>query len=1827
MLKLYAFATQFVYLLREGMKTFNTPKYRQFAKRLGRLIRHTVHFVSDHWENFKARNTGRMHRAMFNRLQLEYDCFFLRAAKCIFSSLKLGIWQYLADIPYGTISSDMLWRIFYVLHLDYQEESHSDFGSEITDWGEVLSSPDLQIQFQEKCAEAEETELYFLLSAFANMALSRGIKDEEFIKRVVMDLFYIGFVYDNTRETNCKNCRDLLSSVCTQHPFILSYIVQVLMLKVSDIGKLSFYLVQELPWKIWKPSDEDLSVLFMWLRSPITKVENITSRIILSHLNWEYGYLPVNHHISTAITVAEVFANLTAESVNQGILNSSVNTMSNFAMSTISTAGSQEQQFTKWSWELLSKLRLHMMDRSPREYDAILAGNPEIFKLLLDFDLSPVIEKVVAAAVGKQPMACYCILLLTQVGHALPEILERGLGLLKIILDSGRFDHAIELLMYIMPIFLSDTSAIEHSDLTYIMAKLVNADQTYLSLAKTMITGTFPGPVTKELGNMIQKMMSTFEHLCQFSAKDILELLVRILTKIHSWNTNSSVLYLLDIICSYAFGNKVCYWMVLMFFDDLHTENNKNATAGGLFSIFSSLGSHGHNLILSSGYSQFPWLSFFVLQAEDNYMKKTGLWRTLVTELSGDKQLEEALAAAGKSTEVHPPTSNQIIIYRWAQQAMDTPTTHPISFAFWQRFFSLYFSRPAELVEGQEGTCIGKKFFTGIINSMYFGKIKASLKASIDSLEKKLKSDEAGDFTEDMCKLFRTFHMWIEDGKLMEPSLYVPALSPAYDPAKLIKVLSGETPLWMEFYDKGKVLLALNESIQDWNNLHFRKTGPPSSSSSQFSLNDDNAEKRIIDRLHSYDSNLPAPPLRRLAKPIPSIPDFSSDEMLNHTLVGPLNSLNDFCENHCNNISAYGSLNCSYLEKVTKLWTDEEMSIYVSAACPGTTVDKEKVACSGPALVNLTYFDSKKQEGVAVMLENNRKEHTEVENQLLAPISAKYVVSAAVLNNIIQRILKSFEKDLGKGIKSIHLPLASQLFCKLAKATTENWLTVPPLRHFISECLENLATIVVSQGECQAGVVLDILKESPHLSSILTPHFFPTHKELLTIYAKISELPIGDGSLPFVLLSKLDLLEWLGSHPSGKDVTHLIGVLIRNLQITGNIPDSSRLMIHGLHRKHLNQILKFNFPQYYLEILKNILNLSGCNQVDPDIWYDLLNSIVAMKTAITSKTDNEEVQDKIKEFAEQGQFDYLTVLAVISEVASHFDKDRLKFGLYGLYPKYRSYMKPLSYFFSLLNMQMIHAEIIKHKGTLPPEVTDYLWRNLKTLFDPWVSPIDPSARPATANWIQQLSDEGHSLMPWIPGDSSLAKMVFDSMTQGIKIMIEYDGRNIVFSNLLSMYSSYYASAGIKDHIFGVVHPALSALNWAAFLPSLGDIDAMMKIISMFLPQCHAFLGTLFVQIDWQTFINNSDETALKRIVPAVLCLIIKLSSEPSVRQGGRLLSIATQAESWAWSCVEYPHYEALAQWYVMSVDCRCIVKHKERNPLDAAIIRLFLAAAEFNTDTQSSNTEKKQLMWVKCCAKLLSSVCSKQKNFLSINQPALHTTLRKLLEDMDKVCTVNSAGLMVKDFVSIFNTTSSSVLPGSALVVTESWMTHASTSSLLIPGFLNHSGLVVKDAKLSSSLLEITLENFFREEDSKPNWITVRQLIKWPSGGKIKELLEEAVTAGHCLVIYAYIDLKHCECINSQEERVLASTLLEYLRLLQSTAVPRLEPKLPLLYKKLLQLLHRQLEFTQESSWVVSSLGQFMEILISVAELSQGWGQNILGAIGLGELKNRKILI
>lgn len=53
LLKFIAFATNLVQLLGEGLKTYDTERFKQFSKMLSLLVRHTVLYVSNVNKIFK----------------------------------------------------------------------------------------------------------------------------------------------------------------------------------------------------------------------------------------------------------------------------------------------------------------------------------------------------------------------------------------------------------------------------------------------------------------------------------------------------------------------------------------------------------------------------------------------------------------------------------------------------------------------------------------------------------------------------------------------------------------------------------------------------------------------------------------------------------------------------------------------------------------------------------------------------------------------------------------------------------------------------------------------------------------------------------------------------------------------------------------------------------------------------------------------------------------------------------------------------------------------------------------------------------------------------------------------------------------------------------------------------------------------------------------------------------------------------------------------------------------------------------------------------------------------------------------------------------------------------------------------------------------------------------------------------------------------------------------------------------------------------------------------------------------------------------------------
>lgn len=115
-IKAIAFSSKFISILKRGLTTYDSERYKQFAKRLGRLMKHTLFYVSDIIQLYKTRD-GYKDLEEGQRIQVEFDELIFRSAHFIYASQKLSLFQYLADFPYHLVSTKSLWKLYYYLHV------------------------------------------------------------------------------------------------------------------------------------------------------------------------------------------------------------------------------------------------------------------------------------------------------------------------------------------------------------------------------------------------------------------------------------------------------------------------------------------------------------------------------------------------------------------------------------------------------------------------------------------------------------------------------------------------------------------------------------------------------------------------------------------------------------------------------------------------------------------------------------------------------------------------------------------------------------------------------------------------------------------------------------------------------------------------------------------------------------------------------------------------------------------------------------------------------------------------------------------------------------------------------------------------------------------------------------------------------------------------------------------------------------------------------------------------------------------------------------------------------------------------------------------------------------------------------------------------------------------------------------------------------------------------------------------------------------------------------------------------------------------------------
>ncbi|XP_028134145.1 ectopic P granules protein 5 homolog isoform X1 [Diabrotica virgifera virgifera] len=1781
-LRYLAFSTVVLRILHKGIKTYDQPRYNQFSKRLSRFIRHVAQYATDQWEQFlKVQKIEDM--AMLERLQVEYDAFFLRAIYYLYSSQKLGAWQFLAVVPYNMVSLKGLWKIFYFLH---SVDSHAvDILNRATeDYRKKIWESELRSQFEEKLGTLEDAEVYYLLNTFANMALARDKEDMDFIFSATVDLLKVGFISETTQENCCKSARILLTHITSKYPHLLSNILKEVKDNMDKIGALSLYLYEELPLSVWKITESDLELISrLLLNNSMSTYENKMARMILSRLNWDT--IPYEIHCDVAILVVQCVY--------------------------------QEPGIENWAWQTILRLKLHVSDKAFKEIGRVQ-----------DMERYDILMKGVRE---QNCLAVFVTLLMTSWGHLVPLICTKGLPQLLYLQTQQKHEAVLFVLYVVIPLFINSQECIINLErFQDILMNLLNADRGYISMAKNLVYGQ--NTVLQQFGNMVESQIMNYGYYNLESPRCLVRLWCNSLVSIPGWNKDMGIMYLLDVIIRTGFQHPDAIdavYEILREQSQCGTPQENVGTISSLFKWVSSTNTNGS--LISNSLSTYTWLAYVVISVEhEERERRTGLWNEVLIQLSKQKgkvNVDQAIKKAASALKIPAFTSGYLSIYRWAQQALDTPLDHPLLPLLWQKFFTLHLARiPNPSIV--EKACVGEKFFEGMVNFTFQKKIKRRLQESVDYFMSKLDVKDEDNpelskkpFYQKSHRIFKAFSLWLEEPTLQENNILLKNLPPQYESGYLVRIMQGEQSPWVEFLDAEQLTIEQQFHIRIWRVNNFREktnVNKPLLNAGSRVESDDPIE-RILRRLTSYDKPKPAPSISLSAPVVPNIEFGSKDEMFK-SLEPCFKTLKQCAHNHNLKLSEQKALDSAYKELVPQLYRSVLNRVKKKVPCKGKN---QTVYCSGAAEIVLEMQEARINERIDHQIQANRNTYESLLGKALQLSSLNLCVASVSL----QKTIKTLQSQLHCNPATAELGV--ELFYYILSLLNEEINSYPPTKTLFSMCLEKLGQSHICGVEYEMPRLLQRILQDSNLGEYLAPHFSPCNvgtANLLLMYSTICK-EVGKYDVAFALLSKFEIENWLRQKsPKISQRSQFIQSVIQALTTLGFDPPMASLTLHCLYEKHLLTVFEFQFPEHYGEVLVLLLKSSSgnpeTNLVAISVWMSILN-FLAQPVVLNLKLP---LRDQLRQYAQhQHILQHQELLETAELLARHFTQERLQYGIYGLYPKCRSYMDVYMLLLGTIGHGIIVSMLNTHQGLLGDKLCEKIWPYIRDMFAPWLVPYSmQNLKDNMASWIQQLADDRSVLLPWIPADTQFAQKILCSFKECISFVIHtLPASSSILSYIWQWYVTCYAHKSVKEHILMAVHQTFLTFPWHNFWPSIIDVECMLKVIDQYLPDCHAFLGHIFMAIPWTNWLNNlsTAPTQLRtRVYQCFINLIVKLCNEPNVRKNHseQAKSILVQAENFDWTILDASFYQYVLDWLVMSCDSSVIFKN---DPLDVDYRMLhflkIVSMCNGQQPTMSPETLSKRLTYVRTCVKLLSVYTNRNKSNIPRKEQDIYTLITRQLNDIEHmVSTEEEMITLLKEMLCCLNIESVKFI---ALKSFAKWVENKPGDGLIIRCLLQTMGTTVTEYDVLAELLEVTVNSYFLNtvlDGVLPSWREIGELLNILANKQTE--LQQAALNRNCLLALNAIFVQLISKHNNTE--ILLNLCLDWMmniKINEST-----EPKIPLIWCGFLMLVLQHAEKDEPTSGTI--LYKFTQILLQICDEKgpSKWGRGLLNVIGLSKQGN-----
>ncbi|KAI5613067.1 ectopic P granules protein 5-like isoform X2, partial [Silurus asotus] len=1882
MMKIFAFGSSLVELLAVGLQTYNRACYRQFVKRIGHIIRMTLCYVSDHWAQYVSltgvsRTTMQEQSFSMEKLQVEFDHLFLRAVLHVLKAKRLGIWLFMSEMPYGTLSSSMLWKIFYIMQCA-EMDGLDRLGCSLSVESCIQSLQEQihQEKFEAWLSEINSSDGICLLTAFAHMAQpKRTDADPEFVRTIVLEIYKVSYVSVATREIFSKVGRELLAAIATAHPGVISILLERMKETIDKVGMVSLYLFKELPLHLWSPNEDEVGVIRGWLLDySLTAVENKLACIILEGLNWGFQpsaclSLPAALHSEVALLVVEAYQKYLTDKPYAGIISEGLKQMSYLA-NIMRLGQTPETSFNQWAWDLALRLKLHTSERNPQgawcplpSFD--VPNIPEVTD-------SPTMHPVLKAIKAGIPIGCFLALDMTTIGHSLEKFCSEGIPLLKTLVQSRHLKVAIHVLENILPmVYHCPFYLLKNEQFLSCIQLFLQLDsgtpqgvtqQVTLKVAQHLI-GTSSCENIKLLNSMIQTHIQESSKVGRVGAVAVLEFWLQVLTKQNLWYRDKPIVYLLDHLCRAAFLHQQEECLQKLLYQQHKNALGYHGDKGLLSSIMGWIvaGNVTPSFIEGNALTSEVWLAWLVLNMESIFEEDSQLRRCVEHELVSNPALtpDQALKKAQLRLKLHVvPCLQRLMIYRWAQQALATSADHPLLPLIWQKFLHLYLHQPGPEFGLEAKGCIGKRYFHSAVHLTLLKDLKQRLVEVCDfhhAAGKALKVQSPSSDTHaegetttgtpitqfmtspelhvELVRLFSAFALWMDDESIQKQELYLPSLPKQYDAHRLATIMQGQQEPWMEYMDIERVQHELNEVLNLWIKVKSEPSFSQRNSSSIFTdfINPQAARERILTNLKKHDAPQCALILVPMKAPVPDVSTGSlSDIHASTSLIQEdLTKLQYQAKLAAVRETQQVALDNELLEILPQLYTNREEQLLMQLECSG----KGGKPCQGPAHITVKYAGMHKVEPVQNQIQSLKSDIKQLQTDAVKPLHQSLAEAAVHTENFITTLVNAYKLHPSPAMQKVGIAAFYQIVSLICEDTQRH----PPTRQFFTSCVEILGQVFIRDSQAECKRMLKTILQNRRLCNLLSPYFTPnaSPSELVVQYKEVvAALHADSGDVIFMLLTKFDLVQWLSaSQPAFTDRNRLIELIHLALTACGLQPEPEVLMPFNLFCKHWTQLLVYQFPDHYSDFLRLFTQSSSEQLLSADCWRA---SLKVLGCTVNQK-------DKVSKASSTGSvcLSSQQVNETIEWLSNYFLKLRLSKGdirSFGLLSKWRPYIEEVRMFWEYLISYLIDLEL--NNCSKEPvgsarllKVIEELYTKMSKLFSPWmlVLDTDDASNPRCSPWLESDTTVAVSLL-------SLYTKLTATLQDKFKDRLLPGQKGALWLHLMH-YCKTCTSPKMPEYLLYNYHTEYSQLLWKDLYPDQALMNQFFNVERGSPKSCFLFMGEVLCKVNWISVLSDAmspqPSPDAHLMVVYLFYLMVFLAKEDHLisKPDSPLISLLGQSTSLPWHLIDISSYQNVTGYVSTHYQASLVLSQETSSQL---VVKLLKMAAGFGSSLDGLHHKD---MTLKCQAflRLMVQFLTSLDQNGNISLASLETEMERLLEYI-VIFNPPETNLQQRHMAtcSLF-AEMLTLLNGASVSTAEqlgtklySWVEKKARSPLVLP-LLTAACRCLASVRHMTRTSEACILSYFTDGgcvDQYSGWGPILGSLQVPEL-TVEDFIQESLTLGSYLTLYVYILQKlnmEQTLFNEKKTLMLLNSWIHHV----FPNGPADEAKVFLWWHKALDLLQVQVDQGDPCGLdtLVLSMISFQNQLAQLGE--ERINSGILGAIGLGRkspLSNRQFRV